>query len=107
MKSIPNRKNRSSWCARLAKILFPGILLLTFSVSQAYDEYQYKVLLNPSQDILHAEENGRIMIYDGIENEIVETALNSQFDRIENMMFVRTRYIQPDGEIEVEEDGCD
>ena len=33
--------------------------------------------------------------------------MDEQFDRIENMMFVRTRYIQPDGEIEVEEDGCD
>jgi hypothetical protein len=33
--------------------------------------------------------------------------MDEQFQRIENMMFVRTQYIQEDGDIEVEEDGCD
>ncbi len=47
------------------------------------------------------------MIYDSLDNETVELAMNEQFDRIENMMFVRTQYIQEDGEYEVEDDGCD
>ena len=46
------------------------------------------------------------MIYDQMENETVELALNQQFDRIENMMFVRTRYVQEDGSID-QEDDCD
>ena len=77
------------------------------NVAQAYDKYQYEVLLNPTPDMLESEARGRIMIYDGLENEVVETALNEQFERIENMMFVRTRYLSDDGEILVEEDGCD
>lgn len=47
------------------------------------------------------------MIYDGIENKVVETAMTEQFDRIENMMFVRIHYLDEDGEIMFEEDGCD
>ena len=38
--------------------------------------------------------------------------MNQQFDRIENMMFVRTQYEQEDGEYEdgvyeVDDEGCD
>ena len=90
-----------------AAMLVTAILLLVSANSQAYDKYQYEVLLNPSADILHAESRGRIMIYDGLENDVVEQAMSEQFDRIESMMFVRTRYVQPDGDIDVEEDGCD
>ncbi len=107
MKFLRNAKTRSIRTVRLAKMLLSGILFTAFSALHAYDQYQYEVLLNPSQDMLRAEDKGRSMIYDGLENETVELAMTSQFNRIENMMFVRTRYIQPDGDIEVEEDGCD
>lgn len=81
--------------------------LLFSGTSNAYDKYQYTVLFDPTEDMLEAEERGRIMIYDGLENKVVEQAMTEQFDRIENMMFVRTRHIQDDGELLVEEDGCD
>ena len=74
---------------------------------QAYDQYQYKMLLNPTEKMLEAESRGYIMIYDGLENRVVEKAMTEQFDRIENMMFVGTRYLQENGELLYEEDDCD
>jgi hypothetical protein len=46
------------------------------------------------------------MIYDGLKNETVEEALNAQFGRIDRMMFIRTQFIQENGEYEAEEE-CD
>ena len=37
----------------------------------------------------------------------VMRAMDEQYDRIDNMMFVGTVYEQEDGELAVEEDGCD
>ncbi len=45
------------------------------------------------------------MIYDGLKEKTVHLAMNQQFDRIENMMFVNTRYINQDGEEAA--DDCD
>lgn len=45
------------------------------------------------------------MIYDGLESETVEQAMSSQFDRIEQMIFVRTRY-EP-GTDDTDDNGCD
>ncbi len=87
------------------------LLALSFLASSAStiadNGYQQNVLFSPGPSILQAEAKGRIMIYDGLQNETIELAMNEQFDRIENMMFVRTQYLQEDGEYEVEEDGCD
>ena len=87
-------------------LLMLSILLSSASVD-AVDGYQYSVLFSPSPSMLTAEAKGRVMIYDGLENKTVDLAMDEQFQRIENMMFVRTQYIQEDGDIEVEEDGCD
>lgn len=80
-------------------------IILPASSTYAEDDYQQNVLFNPSPGILWAEARGRIMIYDGLKNETVELALTEQFDRIENMMFVRTQYEQEDDELE-EDDDC-
>ena len=85
--------------------LFIGISL--FSSAQAVDEYQHKVLFSPSSSILAAEARGRVMIYDGLRYATVTRAMDEQFDRIENMMFVGTLIEREDGDFEVEEDGCD
>lgn len=90
---------------RISTALFLGGVLL--SAGYAADDYQTNLLLNPSPGILLAEANGRVMIYDGLKNETVEQAMSEQFNRIENMMFVRTQYLQEDGDYEVEEDDCD
>ncbi len=84
-----------------------SVLIMASSSASAYDSYQEKVLFTPSAGILQAEAKGRVMIYDGLNIEKVELAMNEQFQRIENMMFVRTQHIQENGDIEVEEEGCD
>ncbi len=70
------------------------------------DNYDQNVLLNPSKAVLLAEAKGRVTIYDGLEHRVVDQALDTQFQRIDNMMFVRTRETLPDGSEETEDDGC-
>jgi len=85
-----------------------GVLLVPFSTAAgAEDDFQQKVLLSPTNSQLKAEKRGHIMIYDGLDNAVVERAFDEQFDRIEHMMFVRTRKAEMDGEFSYEDDGCD
>lgn len=72
----------------------------------AADEWQLQHLHQPSSAQRSAEQSGRIIIYDGIESEEIEQALDRQFERIDAMMFVRTRYPQPQGGYESDDD-CD
>jgi hypothetical protein len=90
-------------------VLFLGTLLAPLArAADANDSFQYNALFNPTTAQLSAEERGRVMIYDGLDNAMVERALDEQFDRIEHMMFIRTRQNAPDGDDEytVEDDGC-
>ena len=77
-------------------------------VADANDSFQYNTLYNPSPAQLKAEERGRVMIYDGLDNALVERALDEQFDRIGHMMFIRTRQSASDDDEEdtAEDDGC-
>ena len=68
--------------------------------------YDRNVLFSPSEAVLLAEANGRVTIYDGLEHRTVDRALDTQFERIDSMMFVRTRETSPDGSVEVDDD-CD
>jgi hypothetical protein len=68
--------------------------------------YQQNMLFNPSQSLLNAESRGRVTIYDGLENSQVDRALDTQFGRIDKMMFIRTRHTLEDGTVE-EDDDCD
>ena len=91
------------------KWIYAVMLFLGLGVNvplPASDRYQHEMLLNPSAEMLAAESRGYIMIYDGLENRVVERALTEQFDRIENMMFVGTRYVQQDGSLDTDDD-CD
>ena len=101
------KQNKGSRINLIAGTLFTVSILFSSTSVYAVDEYQNSVLFSPSPGILKAEAKGRVMIYDGLDNETVELAMSEQFNRIENMMFVRTQYLQEDGEYEVEEDGCD
>ena len=88
-------------------LIFTAIATLTaINNAQAIDDYQYKVLFNPSEAQLEAEARGRIMIYDGLQLADVNRAMDGHYDRIENMMFVRTVHVQENGEYEVDDD-CD
>ena len=73
---------------------------------QATDDWHENQLLNPSTYQLKAEQRGRVAIYDGLHESIVDTALDNQFERIENMMFVRVTHTTPEGDEWVDDD-CD
>jgi hypothetical protein len=90
-------------------VLLMGTLLAPLArAADANDSFQYNALFNPSTAQLKAEDRGRVMIYDGLDNAVVERALDEQFSRIEHMMFVRTRQNSSDDDDEdtVEDDGC-
>lgn len=64
---------------------------------------------------LKLEQRGRIMIYDGLTDTQIANAMDTRFDRIESMMFVRTivtdrrgnaRQDSETGAVMVEDDGC-
>ena len=52
-------------------------------------------LRHPSESLLRAEAAGRVTIYDGLEQEKNEGALDTQFKRIQSMMFVGVRESTP------------
>lgn len=81
--------------------------LIAIKSAQAEDTYQYRVLFTPSENQLEAESRGHIMIYDGMQLSEVNLAMDEHYDRIENMMFVRTVIPVEFGDDEIEEDGCD
>jgi len=72
-------------------------------------------LFDPTEAELASEAEGRIYIYDGLTDSDVQRALNEEFERVENMMFIRTRKTDAagklkrdtdTGEVEYEDDGC-
>lgn len=104
-------KSSFEYQAKKPLIIFKGSLITALVIAStsicASDNYQRNLLFKPGHDTLQAEAKGRVMIYDGLKSETVDQALDEQFGRIQNMMFVRTRYVQDNGDYEVEDDGCD
>lgn len=91
--------------------LCAAVLLAASSPLRAADDrfnaYQQKVLFEPGKSVLKAEARGRVTIYDGLDESRVDQAMDEQFERIENMMFVRTRRSTADGAVDYDDDGCD
>ena len=87
--------------------LVVAILIFCIPWSQllASDSWQINRLMHPQQDHLKQESKGAVFIYDGLYDSDVETALTDQFNRIEHMMFIRTKVLD-NGVIE-EADDCD
>lgn len=89
-----------------ANSMYSGTVNGTNSHDSSASAYSRTLLFNPTQSQIKAESRGRVTIYDGLDNSDVETALDTQFDRIDNMMFVRTRHTLKDGSVE-EDDDCE
>ena len=97
-------------------VLLMGTLLTPIvRVADANQSFQYKTLFNPTPSQLKAEERGRVMIYDRLDDALVERALDQQFGRIEHMMFTRIHEPPPKddgtppnkgGEDSSDDDGC-
>jgi hypothetical protein len=97
----------------LIQCCLPAIVAAT---EQSPDRWQMTRLFHPTPVELQREAKGRVMIYDGLTDKVVERALDEQFDRVETMMF--TSVVVTDesgepardsdtGEILIEEDGCE
>ena len=99
-------RHRSTGSGPRLSVLLSSLLILGSSTAFANDSYQLMMLFTPTHSMLKAEARGRIMIYDGLDIETVNRAMNEQFDRIDNMMFVQIHHPQDDGEQTVEDDGC-
>jgi hypothetical protein len=70
-------------------------------------DWQLAMIHNPSAAQLKVEERGRVYIYDRMHEAEIELAMNTQFNRLDNMMFVRTRFeTSKEGEEGID-DGCD
>ena len=91
-------------------IVFGGIVAnLMFQDSLAADagsDWQLTRLHAPSPTLLKRENAGRITIYDGITLTQIDRAMDTQFDRIGSMMFIRTKYPADDGTHDEDSD-CD
>lgn len=86
--------------------IYANLVFQDSLAGEASDDFSLTRLQDPSLDLLKREEQMRITIFDGVEVTEVERALDEQFERIDSMMFVRTRHPQPDGEYDVDDD-CD
>ena len=94
---------------------------LVFSHSALADDelqqsWQMSLLFNPGDHQYEMERHGRVFIYDGLHDTVVEQALDQQYERIDSMMFVNTVVTNNEGvpmtdpetgELLVENDGCD
>jgi hypothetical protein len=78
-------------------------------------EIELRRLFEPNKAELAEESKGRIHIYEGLRDTDVQRALDEEFGRVENMMFIRTIKTDEEGkverdpetgEVEVEDDGC-
>lgn len=91
--------------------------LISSSIAAAADvsDIEQRRLFEPTEAERAAEAEGRIYIYDGLTDRDVQRALDDEFERVDSMMFIRTRKTDEDGkikrdedtgEVEVEGDGC-
>ena len=86
--------------------LLTCLLALTVTPVFAIGNYYENALLTPSDSLLKADARGRIMIYDGLDIATVKKAMDEQFERIDNMMFVGIHHPAANGEVVAEDDGC-
>lgn len=71
-------------------------------------DWQLNRLMAPTPSQLAAESRGQVFIYDALEINQVESAMDKNFERIENMMFIRIHHpAEAEGEPpSVEDDDC-
>ena len=82
------------------------MLPLLQAQSASAEGFQERRLLAPTAAEERLERQGRVYIYDGLREETVDRAMDTQFDRVQSMMFVGTRYTAETGE-EYASNDCD
>jgi len=63
--------------------------------------WQLGLLFEPGKSQVRREAMGRVFIYSDLKESVVDQALDVQFERIENMMFVRTVRTNSVGDVEM------
>ena len=89
----------SAWFA-IGCLLLPP--LSAFAEPTAYvgsEQWQKRRLFDPTPAELAQEAEGRVFIYDGLSDTAVDQALSEQFDRMQHMMFIRTKVTSPTGDV--------
>jgi len=71
---------------------------MDLDTDKALHDWQVRRLMDPSPQELEKERMGNVYIYDGLTEREVDTALDTQFPRIQNMMFVGTVKTDTHGE---------
>ena len=108
---IQSKLSDCRWLSGAVTVFLLGLA----STAEAQDAWQERMLFSPPASQLELEKRGRIVIYDGLRDTQIMHAMNTQFDRIQSMMFVRTvvtdaggetRHHDETGAVVVEDDGC-
>ena len=87
-----------------------SLFFYSFSAVCANSEVEFsqideKLLLNPPGA---GSTSDKVMIYSQVRNKTIHQAMNTQFNRIENMMFINTVVESSDGELShADDDDCD
>jgi hypothetical protein len=81
-----------------------GYPFISTGALSAQQDWQRAMLHSPSAAQLKMERRGRVFIYDGLDEAEVDRAMDSQFGRVDNMMFVRTQKKTESGEAPADED---
>jgi hypothetical protein len=103
--------------ARRSSVLLCSVLMCYSAVAASGDveEIELRRLFEPTMAERADEAGGRIYIYDGVRDRDIRRAMDEEFERVDSMMFIRTRKTDTDGNIErdqqtgevmVEDDGC-
>jgi hypothetical protein len=102
----------------LRRAVGAGLLIAASAIVNAADarvsdmpnaDWQIARLMAPTASQLSSESRGQVFIYDSLDINQVEKAMDANFDRIQHMMFTRVRHPAPtpNSPAYLEDDGCD
>jgi hypothetical protein len=108
---------RSPAASTVLTVISVTAILVGGRLASAADiaDIELRRLFDPTDAELASEAEGRVYIYDGLTDRDIQQAMNEEFERVVNMMFIRTRktdetgQVKRDaetGEVKYEDDGC-
>ena len=83
-------------------VLGVQFLMVCATAAMANDDADYlwqkQMLFQPSDQQLQMEGRSQVFVYHGIKSTDIDLAMDTHYDRIENMMFVNTVWTNEKGE---------